>query len=115
MKYSRLKKKCFDLPLKIIFCLLWICQIKNVRILLPTVCWNSLTEKNFECLECDTDSLYIAISGKSLQEVIKEDKKKKKKNNLIRIIINGFPQLLVNSTDKNLLLKIKTLNQKTVI
>ena len=31
--------------------------------------------KNFECLECDTDSLYIAISGKSLQEVIKEEKK----------------------------------------
>ena len=71
--------------------------------------------KNFECLECDTDSSYIAISWKSLQEVIKEDKKKKNKKNLIRIIINGFPQLLVNSTDKNLLLKIKTLNQKTVI
>ena len=29
--------------------------------------------KKFECLECDTDSLYIAISGKSLQEVIKEE------------------------------------------
>ena len=67
--------------------------------------------KNFKCLECHTDSLCIAISGKSLQEVIKEEKKK----NFIRIIINGFPKLLVSSTDKSLFLKKKTLNQKTVV
>ena len=65
--------------------------------------------KNFKCLECGTDSL--CISGKSLQEVIKEEKKK----NFIRIIINGFPKLLVSSTDKSLFLKKKTLNQKTVV
>ena len=68
------KKIVFDLPLLTVFFVYGYAKLRMLQFYYDCLL-EFVDRKNFECLEWDTDSLYIAISGKSLQKVIKEEKK----------------------------------------
>ena len=67
-------KICFDLPIQLGYHILQLAKLGMLQFRYDCL-ENCCDVKNFECLEMDTDSAYLSLAGKQLEDIVKPEKK----------------------------------------